>query len=86
MIFLGELFIYEGYGIIKKKFEKIVWECFLFKEKEKFLFSFLIDWLKIDVYLFKTQINKKFFPRTPSENYIPGKQCPKLQECAIRLG
>jgi hypothetical protein len=42
--------------------------------------------LKIDVYLFKTQINKKFFPRTPSEKYIPGKQCPKLQECAIRLG
>jgi hypothetical protein len=23
---------------------------------------------------------KKFFPRTPSENYFAGKQCPKLQE------
>jgi hypothetical protein len=42
--------------------------------------------LKIDVSLFKTQIIKKLFPRTPSEKYIPGKQCPKLQECAIRLG
>jgi hypothetical protein len=29
---------------------------------------------------------KKLFPRTPSEKYIPGKQCPKLQDCAIRLG
>jgi hypothetical protein len=50
------------------------------------LFSFLIDGLKIDVCLLKTQINKNFFPRTPSEKYIPGKQCPKLQENAIKLG
>jgi hypothetical protein len=42
--------------------------------------------LKTDVCLCKTQIKKKFFPRTPSEKYIPGKQCPKLQEYAIRLG
>jgi hypothetical protein len=28
---------------------------------------------------------KKIFPRTPSENYIEGKQCPELQEFAIRL-
>jgi hypothetical protein len=44
MIFLGKLFIYVGYGIIKKKSEKLFWECFKFKEKEKWLFSFLIDW------------------------------------------
>ncbi len=85
MIFLGRLFINVGYGIMKKKSEKIVRNCFLFKEKEKCLFSFLIDWLKIDVCLFKTQI-KNFFPGIPSEKYIPGKQCPKLQEYAIRLG
>jgi hypothetical protein len=41
--------------------------------------------LKINVCLFKTQIKKKFFPRTLSEKYIPGKQCPKLQEYAIRI-
>jgi hypothetical protein len=29
---------------------------------------------------------KKFFPITPSEKYISGKQCPKLQEYGIRLG
>jgi hypothetical protein len=42
--------------------------------------------LQIDVCLLKTQLNKNFFPRTPSEKYIPGKRCPKLQEYAIRLG
>jgi hypothetical protein len=41
--------------------------------------------LKIDVCHFKTKINKNFFPTTPSEKYIPGKQYPKLQEYAIRL-
>jgi hypothetical protein len=41
--------------------------------------------LKIIVCHFKTEIYKKFFPTTPSEKYIPGKQCPKLQEYAIRL-
>jgi hypothetical protein len=42
--------------------------------------------LKIDVCHFKTKIFKKSFPRGPSENYIAGKQCQKLQEYAIGLG
>ncbi len=85
MIFLGKLFIYVGYGIMKKK-PKNYLRVLSIQRKIKVFVLVLIDWLKIDVYLFKTQINKKFFPRTPSEKYIPGKQCPKLQECAIRLG
>ncbi len=85
LIFLGKLFIYVGYGIKKKKIRKIVWKCYLFKEKEKGSFLFLIHWLKSDVCLLKAQITKNFFPRTLSEKYIPGKQCIKLQEYAIRL-
>jgi hypothetical protein len=38
------------------------------------------------MYAFLNSNKKNFFPRTPSEKYIPGKQCPKLQEYAIRLG
>jgi hypothetical protein len=39
------------------------------------------------VYAFlKLKYKKNFFPRTPSEKYIPGAQCSKLQEYAIRLG
>jgi hypothetical protein len=29
---------------------------------------------------------KNILPTTPSDKNIPGKQCPKLQEYAIRLG
>jgi hypothetical protein len=38
------------------------------------------------MYAFLKPKLKNVFPRTPPEKYIPGKQCPKLQEYAIRLG
>ncbi len=44
MIFLGKFFIYVGYGIMKKKSEKLFESAiYIFKEK-KVLFLFFIDW------------------------------------------
>ncbi len=45
MIFWGKLFIYVGYGIIKKKSEKLFENAFYSKKKKSFCFRFwLIDW------------------------------------------
>ncbi len=40
MIFLGKLFIYVGYGIMKKKFEKLFESAFYLKIRKVFVFGF----------------------------------------------
>jgi hypothetical protein len=55
------------------------------RKRNVFVLFFIIR-LKIDVCHFKNIFNKNFLPTTPSEKYIPGKQCPKLQEYAVLIG
>ncbi len=74
-----------GYGIKKKNFEKLFERAIYSMKKKSFSFQFwFIDW-KSKYAILKPKY-KKFFPTTTSEKYIPGKQCPKLQEFVVWLG
>ncbi len=68
MFFGRKLFIYVGYGIMKKKSEKLFESAIYSKKKNSIRFSFSIYWLNIDVCLFKTQYIKNYYLEALTKN------------------